>query len=68
MAKANYGFEKRQKELAKKKKQEEKRLKKEHKGENGDEPDPSILAAYLGLEAPAGEVSADDEESEDSED
>lgn len=28
MAKANYGFEKRQRELAKKKKQEEKRLRK----------------------------------------
>lgn len=39
MAKTNYTFEKRQKELAKKKKQEEKRLKKitPQAGQSGDE-------------------------------
>jgi len=41
LAKPNYGFEKRQKELAKKRKQEEKRLRK--------------LAAHLASEAPATE-------------
>jgi len=34
MAKPNYAFEKRQKELAKMKKKEEKRLKKSEEGEN----------------------------------
>jgi hypothetical protein len=41
MAKTNYTFEKRQKELAKKKKQEEKRLKKAAPGDQPqDEPQP----------------------------
>ena len=37
MAKPNYSFEKRQKEIAKKKKKEEKRLKKLNKGVKADE-------------------------------
>ena len=37
MGKPNYQYEKRQKDLAKKKKQEEKRLRKANKGQEGQE-------------------------------
>lgn len=50
MAKPNYQFEKRQKDLAKKKKQEEKRLRKLEKSTvavagNADQPPEPVLAA-----------------------
>ena len=44
MAKPNYSFEKRQKEIAKKKKKEEKRLKKLGKGAEEDQIDPQTPA------------------------
>ena len=50
MAKPNYQFEKRQKELAKKKKKEEKRLRKQ--GENPAEPQPGMEAPLAPPAAP----------------
>ena len=44
MAKTNYTFEKRQKEIAKKKKKEEKRLRKMGKGTEEDQVDQNPLA------------------------
>lgn len=51
MAKPNYQFEKRQRDLAKKQKQEEKRRQKLAKGASDADPD---TAAPLPPEAPAG--------------
>ncbi len=41
MATPNYGYEKRQRELAKKRKAEEKKLKKQHGGQSGHDAAPS---------------------------
>jgi hypothetical protein len=41
LARPNYNFEKRQKELAKKKKQEEKKLRKLNKNKTGEETEPA---------------------------
>lgn len=61
MAKPNYSYEKRQRELAKKKKQEEKRLKKIEAKQLGphDGSDPAEVAAYLGLDVSAGTEESD---------
>jgi len=56
MAKTNYSFEKRQKEIAKKKKQEEKRLKKvapKDEQSQGDMPQPDQLQPSGGDETNA---------------
>jgi len=45
LPKRNYGFEKRQKELAKKQKQEEKKLRKLERFRNGTGDDPGDLSA-----------------------
>lgn len=58
MAKPNYSFEKRQRELAKKKKKEEKLARKQDA--RGDAPDDGDAGASAGTPAPAGTPSPSD--------
>jgi hypothetical protein len=54
MAKPNYGFEKRQREIAKKKQQDEKRLKKQRAKEDGTSPDANPLPPAPATESGQG--------------